>query len=889
MKRNNKVKKAVLLMSGVVIANSIGGSLYPIKVSATEKTAELIAADMNVKEIFNKEGYILAINNEGINLKDIVLNVKLSNSIIEEITGDNCIFEDVTGNVTVKDGKLYVSNSGVTNIKVSCDKGEGEILVLSKDKEDKEYVLYEENFDSLKNGEMPQEWTRLEGQSKDKVGVVEGEFVIDGSKSPDNPSRVMLPDYLNKFSNYKIEADVTFNSANEDTRWNSIMYRIQPNKNFYYQMAVRRNATASNGVEFAQRNASGWNVIETGSNTEKIDSNKMYKYEIKAYGSRVQESINGKVIIDTNSATEYTTGGIGLQANGSSMKVDNLRVTLQEGALEKLPYEKYVDVKEINEDISLAPTTGIEIKSKEDLNILNKEVLPANIVGRVDKKLNIINDSCDTICTIDEFMEKLDYKAIPVFDIRDTETADALAEYLKENEIEDVTVIAQEGDIIKRLKDNYSLARGVLKFPYEGPLTEKRMLEIVQEANMSKAKTVLLPGSRINNDVAEYMQKRLVAVWAMTDGTNISDSHKLITSGINGVITGNFDNTVEALNTYNKDTIIREPLIVGHRGVPSLAPENTLEGAKLAYELGADVVENDIYLTKDNEIVIMHDATLDRTTTGTGNIEDYTLEELKKFKANKQFTEKYPDAEIPTLREYFEEFKDTDLVHFVEIKSYKPEIVDALKELVDEMGVQDQIVVISFSDAQIARMNEIMPEVSVGFLNGINVTKGDVRDNVRKVLKSTQSLNATFNPSYTCVNKTILEELKHRGMSVWPWTYRNINDFTKDFKNGIYGLTTDYSQWSSDLITDIKIDKSDYYITKGESVEINPKGLTYTNKEVDIDYEIVPIENIDLVSIDGNKIKPLKSGKVSFMVKTKVTIDKDSYNVYSEPITITIY
>ena len=65
-------------------------------------------------------------------------------------------------------------------------------------------------------------------------------------------------------------------------------------------------------------------------------------------------------------------------------------------------------------------------------------------------------------------------------------------------------------------------------------------------------------------------------------------------------------------------TLVRTPYMLAHRGIPGLARENTLEGAILAYEKGADHIENDIYMTKDRHIVILHDRTLDRTTNGTG-------------------------------------------------------------------------------------------------------------------------------------------------------------------------------------------------------------------------------------------------------------------------------
>ena len=84
----------------------------------------------------------------------------------------------------------------------------------------------------------------------------EGALEINGRGDNSNGTGVLLPEYLGLFGNYKIEADMTHLDANNTGRWNSIMYRVQNNSYPYYQMGVRENATAANGVEFAEENAS---------------------------------------------------------------------------------------------------------------------------------------------------------------------------------------------------------------------------------------------------------------------------------------------------------------------------------------------------------------------------------------------------------------------------------------------------------------------------------------------------------------------------------------------------------------------------------------------------------------------------------------------------------
>jgi glycerophosphoryl diester phosphodiesterase len=120
---------------------------------------------------------------------------------------------------------------------------------------------------------------------------------------------------------------------------------------------------------------------------------------------------------------------------------------------------------------------------------------------------------------------------------------------------------------------------------------------------------------------------------------------------------------------------LRKPFIIGHRGVPSLEDENTLESAKHAVALGADIVENDIYLTKDQHLVVMHDATVDRTTRSTGKIEEMSLAQVQQLKSKNKA---YP---IPTLAEYFTTFKhNPNFVLMIEMKSANPALVAKMQD-----------------------------------------------------------------------------------------------------------------------------------------------------------------------------------------------------------------
>jgi glycerophosphoryl diester phosphodiesterase len=163
---------------------------------------------------------------------------------------------------------------------------------------------------------------------------------------------------------------------------------------------------------------------------------------------------------------------------------------------------------------------------------------------------------------------------------------------------------------------------------------------------------------------------------------------------------------------------MNKPLVWAHRGASGYAPENTLESFQKAVDLKADGVELDIQLTKDGEIVVCHDETIDRTSDHTGYIKDYTLKELKSFNFNRTHPE-YAHASIPTMKEVFELLKPTGLTINIELKTGEFDyegIEEKILALTKAEGFEDRVIYSSFNHYSILKIQKLNPQARTAFL-----------------------------------------------------------------------------------------------------------------------------------------------------------------------------
>jgi glycerophosphoryl diester phosphodiesterase len=149
--------------------------------------------------------------------------------------------------------------------------------------------------------------------------------------------------------------------------------------------------------------------------------------------------------------------------------------------------------------------------------------------------------------------------------------------------------------------------------------------------------------------------------------------------------------------------------IVCHKGANGVAPENTYAAAQQALDWGADYVEVDVWTSRDGEMVLMHDATVDRTTNGTGHVLALTTAELQALDAGSWFAPEFAGERIPLLRDFLHWIKGKAQVFF-DIKFAHPQ---QLLDLLDETGMRDACFLWSASDLWMALTHELDPGITI--------------------------------------------------------------------------------------------------------------------------------------------------------------------------------
>ena len=238
-----------------------------------------------------------------------------------------------------------------------------------------------------------------------------------------------------------------------------------------------------------------------------------------------------------------------------------------------------------------------------------------------------------------------------------------------------------------------------------------------------------------------------------------------------------------AMNT----TTQHHPIIVAHRGGADLDMENSLSYIEKGITAGADMIEIDVHLTADNQVVVCHDRSINRTTNGKGKISEMTLTEIQKYRLLDQ-NGKPSDETIPTLVQVLELCKGRCGM-LIEIKKKKDQYVgiEALSDsLVKQYGMQDQVVFQSFNDDVLEKLHQIDPPLRLEKLLFYRMGSTLFDGTFTSYSAEKYSHVASFNICKTFVSQRFIRKMHEAGKEVKVWTVNK----PKKVPAGVDGVIT---------------------------------------------------------------------------------------------------
>jgi len=238
--------------------------------------------------------------------------------------------------------------------------------------------------------------------------------------------------------------------------------------------------------------------------------------------------------------------------------------------------------------------------------------------------------------------------------------------------------------------------------------------------------------------------------------------------------------------------------IIAHRGSSFISPENTISSAKLAIQENADALELDIHLTKDNQIVVIHDSNIKRTSGINKKVMDLTLLELKKIDFGSWKNKKWENEKIPTLKEIFN-IVPKDKTIFIEIKS-GPDCLSIIKKLILNENILDsQIVLMDFNFETVLKAKSMFPNVEVLWLCEFELlaTPKKKKFLLDKIIDiSVQNKIDGINiENVRQLDVNFIKKTHENGLKCYCWTVDNYKRAKYLMDSGINGIATNKPGW----------------------------------------------------------------------------------------------
>ncbi|MFD1426751.1 glycerophosphoryl diester phosphodiesterase [Kroppenstedtia sanguinis] len=226
--------------------------------------------------------------------------------------------------------------------------------------------------------------------------------------------------------------------------------------------------------------------------------------------------------------------------------------------------------------------------------------------------------------------------------------------------------------------------------------------------------------------------------------------------------------------------------IFAHRGFSSVAPENTMAAFREAAQAGADGLELDVHLTKDGEVVVIHDETVNRTTDGEGKVRKLTLEELRRLDAGSRFAKEFAGEKIPLLHEVLELVADRNLWLNIELKNNKfpyPGLEEKVLELISQYDLAQKTVFSSFNHYSLRRIKEKQPDADIALLYMAHLIEPW---NYAAWMGAT-----SLHPYWPTVTEELVQGCREQGLSLRPFTVNQARMMDRLIQLDVDAIITD--------------------------------------------------------------------------------------------------
>ncbi|MBA4495037.1 glycerophosphodiester phosphodiesterase family protein [Paenactinomyces guangxiensis] len=618
-----------------------------------------------------------------------------------------------------------------------------------------EQTIVNEDFSS---GTIPADWKAIVGEWKVQNGRLVGK-----SDSTGQLSRIAFGPHV---ENFRFEATIRFDQVLEPTRWTALALDM-PSSNTvpWSQAALRSGSTASNGVEFAQRTTENkWNVISKTSAPREVGVGKDVRVRIEVHENLARWYFDDRFLLEETFLPRSSNGVFGFVVSGATVSFDNVKITQLE--------PKPPVLKETFSGTSIPsgwnPSGSWTVQNGR---LIGKSTSTSDL-SRISFGSHLKNFRFEATVRFDQVIDQTRWAALAL-DMPKTNTVPWSQAAMRSG-----TTASNGIEFAQRTSsNNWNVISKAAASTDAGVGKDVRVAIEVQD----KRARWYYNGQFVLEETSLPRSSDGVFGFVIS-GATVSFDDVIIRS------LGDYPSLFK--NTYGN------PHVVAHRGNSVAAPENTIAAIRSAKNAGVPIVEVDTQTTYDGVPILMHDKTVDRTTNGTGYVNEMNLTEIRMLDAGSWFSPQFAGERVPTLEEALDEIKDSNIKLLLEIKA--PETQTEIKRILFEVTsreMSDQVIIQSFDETILRYARSLAPEIPRAILRTTPHTD--------PVAAAKDLGLISYHAKHTGLseNPGVIKTLHQAGFSVFTYTIDTSTEWGKFTNLGVDGIVTNHPKAALDWLS----------------------------------------------------------------------------------------